>query len=184
MYSELLPLTLISPPVECTESLRPRKVCLWLKLANHLWVILEMLQNRYHLPTRKRRKSWGNTLFFFCFHFGVEHRNREVCGTWVSQFKMYWSTLTARCIDRSVCMCVSRVVDWVTKPASWCLSGVLNLVLFYSLWVQLAGRLELLIWFWEQREESSISTIMVKTSPCADLTFWCLHLIGCQTLWF
>ena len=92
--------------------------------------------------------------------------------------------LIGACVCVCVCVCVSRVMDWVTKSAFWCLFGVLDLVLFYSLWVHLAGRLELLIWFWEQREESSISTIMVKTSPCTDFTFWCLHLIGCQTLWF
>lgn len=49
--TELLPLTLISST--CREvSLAPWKVCLWLKLASYLWIILEMLQN---LLTQKLR---------------------------------------------------------------------------------------------------------------------------------
>lgn len=47
------------PLVECTESLLPRKVRLWLKFANDLWVILEMLQHLVPPPDSEVEEELG-----------------------------------------------------------------------------------------------------------------------------
>lgn len=124
MCSELLPLTLISPPVECTESLRPRKVCLWLKLANHLWVILEMRQK----GTTSQLGSGGRVGEILSFSSASILEWSIGTGRCVGL-----GCLSLRCIDPprqqgvliGACVCVCQGIEWPNLPLGVCLGSLI-----------------------------------------------------------